>query len=188
MSGLSTIVTVDDLLALYASAEADTLYDEVVTERQHAEQCAARARFEGAEDALVAAALFHDVGHIVLRDNRPLGVDLERDHRHELAGATLLSRWFGPVVTEPVRLHVAAKRYLCTVEPAYIDRLTASSVRSLTAQGGIMTAADAERFATSEFAASAIALRRWDDSGKVEGLVVTPVADYRAMLLGLENT
>ncbi len=183
--GAEPLRTIDDLIALYASPDADTLYDEVVTERRHAEQCAALARAGGANDALVAAALLHDVGHLVLRDNRPLGVELERDHHHERAGARVLARWFGPDVTEPVRLHVAAKRYLCTVEPGYVDRLSPSSVRSLAAQGGPMSPAEVVVFESRPHAEAATALRRWDDRGKVDGLVMEPVSAHRALLLGL---
>ncbi len=179
--------TIDDLLELYLSAEAEKLYDEVVTEREHAEQCAAVARAQGAEPELVAAALLHDLGHIVLRDNRPLDVELDRDWHHDRAGATLLTRWFGPEVTEPVRLHVAAKRYLCATDPTYFDRLSPSSVRSLEVQGGPMSPEEVEAFEALEHGEAAANLRRWDDAGKVDGLKVDPVASYRDLLLSLTH-
>ncbi len=62
------------------------------------------------------------------------------DDRHEEQGQRWLERWFGPEVTEPVRLHVAAKRFLCATEPDYFGRLAPDSVLSLSLQGGPMSA------------------------------------------------
>ena len=100
-------------------------------------------------------------------------------------GATYLGRWFGPEVTEPVRLHVAAKRYLCAVEPAYHDGLSPSSVRSLAVQGGPMSSDEAARFAAEEGCDAAVRVRRWDDEGKVADLEVPPFAAYRDLLESL---
>ncbi len=104
------------------------------------------ARSEGAPDHLVAAALLHDVGHLVSDDNVTLDDDLTDDFHHERVGAQYLARWFGPEVTAPVALHVAAKRYLCAVEPGYLDGLSPSSTRSLALQGGPMSADEVTRF------------------------------------------
>src|ERR1700741_3256561 len=105
---------------------------------------------------LVAAALLHDVGH--LRG--------ETDARHGPAGAQGLGPGVGPAVTEPVRLHVAAKRYLCAIAPGYFGLLSAESVRTLALQGGPMTPEQAAAFAALPFAHDAVAVRRWDDQAK----------------------
>jgi gamma-butyrobetaine dioxygenase len=174
--------TIDDLIALYRSPEAQALYDEVVTEQEHALQCAACGVADGAPDALVIAALFHDVGHLVVRDNVPLDATLDRDHHHDRAGAAVLGRWFDERVTEPVRLHVTAKRYLCAVEPEYHDALSPSSVRSLDVQGGPMSATEIADFEAAPWASDAVALRRWDDRGKQADLVVRPIESFRPMI------
>ena len=106
------------------------------------------------------------------------GVDL----RHEVVGADLLAAVLPPSVTEPIRMHVEAKRYLCAVDPTYAAGLSAGSQRSLAAQGGPMTEAEAVAFTTRPGAADAVRLRRWDDAGKVEGLERPPFAAYRATL------
>ena len=126
----------NELVALYASPAALRMYDEAVTELDHALQAAALAQSDGAPDHLVAAALLHDVGHLVSDDNVTLDDDLTDDFHHERVGAQYLARWFGPEVTAPVALHVAAKRYLCAIEPGYLDGLSPSSARSLALQGG----------------------------------------------------
>ena len=76
----------------------------------------------------------------------------------------------GPVVpedvTEPVRLHVAAKRYLCAVVPRYYGKLSAASVYTLAVQGGPMTTEEAAEFETLPHAGAAVAVRRWDEAAK----------------------
>lgn len=169
----------------YAGPEAQALYDEAVTELDHGLQCAALAEAEGAEPALVAAALLHDVGHLVVGDLAPIDEELTRDFHHERAGATYLARWFGPEVTEPVRLHVAAKRYLCAIDPGYHASLTPSSVRSLDVQGGPMSDDEATAFAAQAASDAAVRVRRWDDRGKVDGLDVAPFDHYLPLLESL---
>ncbi len=182
---VSALATLDDLIELYRGPEADRLYDEAVTERAHALQCAAVAAADVAADALVAAALLHDVGHLILGDNRPMHMPLGQDHGHDRAGAHLLSRWFGPAVTEPVRLHVAAKRYLVAVDASYGARLSPASERSLAVQGGAMGPSEREAFLASPWWADAVALRRWDDEAKVVGRAVLPVDDWMPLLRSL---
>jgi phosphonate degradation associated HDIG domain protein len=158
------------------------MYDEVVTELDHALQSAALAQAAGAPDHLVAAALLHDVGHLVADDNVPLDAELTEDFHHERVGARYLTQWFGPEVAGPVALHVAAKRYLCAVEPGYLEDLSPSSVRSLALQGGPMTAAEVEAFERLPHHAEATLVRRWDDRAKIAGLAVARFDDHRALL------
>jgi gamma-butyrobetaine dioxygenase len=97
-------------------------------------------------------------------------------------GAQWLGQWFGPAVTEPVRLHVAAKRYLCATEPNYFGLLSAESVRTLALQGGPMTPEQAAAFGALPFAHDAVAVRRWDDEAK-DPLVTPPDFGYFEALL-----
>ena len=175
----------DELVALYASPQAQRMYDEDVTELEHALQAAALARADDAPDHLVAAALVHDVGHLVSDDNVALDEELTDDFQHERVGARYLTRWFGPQVTAPVALHVAAKRYLCTVEADYFAGLSASSVRSLHLQGGPMSAAEVEAFERLPNHREATLVRRWDDRAKVGGLAVAGLDEYRSLLTRL---
>ena len=178
----------NELVALYASPAARRMYDEEVTELEHALQSAALAQAEGAPDHLVAAALLHDVGHLVSDDNVPLDEDLAEDFHHERVGARYLARWFGPEVTAPVALHVAAKRYLCAVKPGYLDDLSPSSVRSLALQGGPMSAAEVEAFERLSHHEAATLVRRWDDRAKVAGLAVADLDAYRSLLARLASS
>ena len=157
---------------------------EAVSMSQHMEQSAACAVADGAPDSLVVAALLHDIGHFV--GEHPIeALEQGRDNYHEEAGARFLESRFPPEVTEPIRLHVAAKRYLCAVDKAYFDQLSDASVNSLNVQGGPMTTQEIRQFETNPHYRDAVRLRRYDDDGKVAGLTIRPVGDYRPMLESL---
>jgi phosphonate degradation associated HDIG domain protein len=161
------VSALDEIRAAFLRRGGDT-YGEGVSQLEHALQCAACAERDGAQPALIAATLLHDIGHLVHdlpQDIADRGVDTQ----HESLGSAFLSRHFGPAVTEPVRLHVAAKRYLATTEPGYYDLLSAASIQSLQLQGGLMSTEERARFAGERFADDAIRLRRWDDEGKAVG-------------------
>ena len=162
-------MTADDAIQiiadLFAGDGAAEYLGEPVTQAAHMLQAAALAERDRAGDALIAAALLHDVGHFA---GTLAGRDLMRgtDNRHGESGASWLARWFGEEVTEPVRLHVAAKRYLCAVEDAYAKTLSPASVYTLEVQGGPMRAIELAAFEANRYAAAAIRVRRWDDAAK----------------------
>jgi gamma-butyrobetaine dioxygenase len=172
---------IDCLFTLFREKGSGAYFGEAVTETEHALQSAYLAEQSGAAPALIAAALLHDVGHLL----HGLPEDLaERgiDGRHEEGGAAWLQRYFDPAVVDPVRLHVAAKRYLCAVEPAYHAALSEASQRSLRLQGGPMSPEEVKRFEQEPWFRSAIAVRRWDDRAKVPDLVVPELEHYRPCL------
>lgn len=172
---------IDRLFELFREKGNGAYFGEEVTETEHALQCAHLAEQAGASPEVVAAALLHDVGHLL--HNLPEDV-AERgiDGRHEEGGAAWLDRYFGPAIVDPVRLHVAAKRYLCAVEPEYHARLSKASQRSLGLQGGPMTPNEVSRFEKEPWFRSAVAVRRWDDGAKVRDLVVPDLEHYRPCL------
>jgi phosphonate degradation associated HDIG domain protein len=151
-------------------------YDEAVSQSEHAAQAAALAREAGAGDDLVVAALLHDLGHLLGGDAEADGRD--RDLHHEDVASRFLARWFGPGVTEPIRHHVEAKRYLCATDPSYLATLSPASVHSLALQGGVMDPEQAAEFVRRPYAAAAIQLRRWDDLAKEPSRIVAPVRAY----------
>lgn len=155
-----------DPFALFAARGHTAYVGEPVSQVEHACQAAALARAAGAPSHLVVAALLHDVGHLLVDDEE--ATRRGDDTRHERMGARYLARWFGPTVTEPVRLHVAAKRYLAR-DPHYAARLSEESRRSLQLQGGVMDAAEAAAFAAETYFEAAIHLRQWDDLAKEVG-------------------
>jgi phosphonate degradation associated HDIG domain protein len=147
-----------------------------INQLQHALQSAAHAETDGAPPATVLASLLHDVGHMI----HELGEDPASrgvDDVHEELGAKWLAERFGPAVSEPVRLHVAAKRYLCTVESDYFGKLSPDSVRSLKLQGGLMSPDEVEQFRANPYYAEAVRLRRYDEAAK-DPRATTPDFDH----------
>jgi gamma-butyrobetaine dioxygenase len=169
---------------MFGTAQAAEYLGESVTVAEHQLRTAARAAAAGAPPALVAAALLHDVGHVLDTDAAE-ALGRGEDIRHEDTGAAWLARWFGPEVTEPVRLHVAAKRYLCATEAGYYDLLSPSSRQTLAMQGGPMAGAELAAFQAGPQAAAAAAVRRWDDGGKDPNVQVVPLAAYDDLLVAL---
>lgn len=159
-------------------------YGEDVSQLEHALQTAHHARMEAAPDALIAAALLHDVGHMMQKAGED-AADRGLDTRHEHIGAGFLARAFGRDVTEPVRLHVAAKRYLATHEPGYRDSLSAASLQSLALQGGLMDEDESAAFLADPHARAAIRLRRWDEMGKAPGVQIAGLDAYQDLLCNL---
>jgi phosphonate degradation associated HDIG domain protein len=149
---------------------------EAVTQLEHALQAAVFAERAGADDYLVTAALLHDVGHL-LHDLPADAPDHLIDDRHETLAAKWLWQFFDNRVVEPVRLHVAAKRYLCLVDEDYLRRLSPPSVQSLQLQGGPMREAERIEFELHPYFQSALELRRWDEAAKIAGME-TPGLDH----------
>jgi [1-hydroxy-2-(trimethylamino)ethyl]phosphonate dioxygenase len=169
---------IEQLLNLMATQGGRQYGGEAVSQREHALQAAFLAETEGAPASLVAAALLHDIGHMLHKegdDAAARGVD----DRHEALGGKQLRRLFGPAVSEPVRLHVDAKRYLCTSDAGYFATLSPASVRSLALQGGPFSAAEAADFIARPYAADAVRVRRWDEAAKVAGRATPPLAHFR---------
>jgi gamma-butyrobetaine dioxygenase len=170
--------------ALFADKAGTAYLGEQVTTAEHLLQAATCAEELDLGDALIVAALLHDVGHFLVSSSSgpPIvasaaALDGDRPLDHAADGAAWLAQWFAPAVTEPVRLHVEAKRYLCQREPAYAASLSPASVRSLGLQGGPMDVAHAATFSEAPHSADAVALRRCDDWAKTPGFG-TPDLDH----------
>ncbi|MBL1086679.1 TauD/TfdA family dioxygenase [Streptomyces actinomycinicus] len=175
------------LAALFAGAGSAEYLGEPVSMAQHMLQAGALAEAAGAPPHLVAAALLHDVGHVDGDVVTGRALMSGSDNRHSHTGADALGRWFGPEVTEPVRLHVAAKRYLCAVEPGYHARLSEASKYTLEVQGGVMSPVQAAEFAALPGAADAVAVRRWDDEAKDPDAFTPPFEHFLPLLTGLRR-
>jgi len=175
--------TVDHILHLYAT-RGDDHYGEDVSQREHAEQCAYHARIDGADDALIIAALLHDIGHLLHKFGED-AADRGIDTRHERIGSGWLARCLPPSVSEPIGLHVAAKRYLATINPSYLKGLSAASLQSFLLQGGLMDAEEMTAFLAHPAHEAALDLRRYDELGKIVGADMPAFASYAPMIRAL---
>jgi gamma-butyrobetaine dioxygenase len=174
-------VIVDEIFRVFREYGAEQYLGEQVSMTEHMLQSAYAAERDGAPSRLVAAALLHDYGHFIHglpEDSAEHGVDTQ----HEEVAYRFLTEHFGQEISEPIRLHVAAKRYLCAVEPSYLAELSPASVHSLELQGGPYGPDDVAAFEASPFAEDAVRLRRYDDVGKVPGLETPSLEYYRPVL------
>jgi phosphonate degradation associated HDIG domain protein len=171
----------NQIFELFQTRGHDAYFGEGVSQREHALQAAWLAQNSNARPALVVAALLHDIGHLIhgLPENI---ADQGVDGYHEAAGANWLSAHFGSEVTEPIRLHVDAKRYLCSTDPVYQAMLSPSSLQSLALQGGPLNPEEARAMEANPFFAGAVLLRRWDDAAKVPGLTVPDFEHYHNLI------
>jgi [1-hydroxy-2-(trimethylamino)ethyl]phosphonate dioxygenase len=171
----------DEVIAIFKRRGSGAYFGESVSMTEHALQAAYFAQAAAAAPALVLAALLHDVGHLI--DDVPDDLaDWTVDAHHERVGSRWLARRFQPDVSEPVRLHVPAKRYLLATDQQYFARLSPASVVTLKLQGGPMAAHEVAEFETERFCKEAVLLRQCDDQGKVTGLKTPGLGDYLSLI------
>lgn len=175
----STIV--DFIAGIFERRGAEDYLGEAVSMAAHMLQGAVLAEKEGAPEELVAAALLHDIGHFT-SEFGTLSLGDTRDNYHEEAGARVLERFFPPVITECVRLHVPAKRYLCATDKGYYDRLSDASKHTLSLQGGPMSAEEIAAFEANPYHREAVRVRIWDDEGKKPDMQTPDFQHYVPLL------
>ncbi len=154
---------------------------EPVTMAQHMLQGAALAEQQGLAEPVIVAALLHDIGHFTSEFGMFTMADTQ-DRYHEEAGAKVLERFFPSIVTDCVRYHVAAKRYLCATRPEYFEQLSAASIHSLNLQGGPMSAEEVAAFEKLKNLEDIIQVRYLDDAGKLADMPTPDFAHYAPMV------
>jgi len=151
-------------------------YGERLDMLDHALQTASNAANTQADESMILACLMHDIGHS-FGDAGKWGL---ADHAE--TGAEVLLQLFNPCVVEPIRLHVAAKRYLVSKDNSYASKLSKASIESLAEQGGPMTDEEITTFEANPYHLAAIELRRFDDAGKSPTMMVAPLESYRSLI------
>lgn len=154
---------------------------EPVTMAQHMLQGATLAERANAPEVVIVAALLHDIGHFTSEFGTYHPDDVT-DRHHEDAGAEVLAPFFPSLVTDCVRYHVAAKRYLCATKPEYFNRLSAASVHTLGLQGGPMDAAEVAEFQRNPNLEQIIQVRYLDEAGKHADMETPPFAHFAPMV------
>lgn len=176
-------LSIDGVIQLFEKRASTQYGREAVSQMEHALQCAQLALEAGETDASIVAALLHDVGHLIAAENEVQADDTaERNDLHEYIALPFLRSVLPAAVLEPIRLHVDAKRYLCTAEPGYWDTLSLASKHSLEQQGGPFSPQAALAFLQQPFAQEAIRLRRYDDLAKVAQKVTPDLAYFTTRL------
>ena len=176
----------DDVLSeiqrLFAKRGEQEYLGEAVTQLEHALQCAQLAQEAQADNFLVAAALLHDVGHLLYVEKTASHAPKGEDDFHENVGYHWAKARFRSVVSDCIRLHVPAKRYLCTVDDRYFGLLSSASVESLRLQGGPMSAEETSAFESEQYFREAVQVRRWDDEAKVVGKSTPPLEHFHGAI------
>ncbi len=170
-------LTLQDIERLFEERGGEQYSGEPVTQLQHALQTAARGEAEGASDALVTAALLHDLGHL-LHDLGKTPSMQGLDDVHQYRVLPFLRGLFDDAMLDAIKLHVDAKRYLCATRPDYHASLSDDSKRSLLLQGGIFSDVEAASFIAQPAARDAVSLRLWDDLAKDADKPTPPLSHF----------
>ncbi len=173
------------ILDTFQRRGSESYADEPVTQLQHALQCAQLARENQASDSLVLASLLHDLGHIMADSALPASLEEDLHDAHEARAYDWLLNHFGAAVADPVHLHVAAKRYLCTTDPEYVKLLSPTSYKSYLDQGGPMSEEEIQAFEAEPHFEAALTLRRWDDQAKAADLQTPGLESYVPLMEAL---
>lgn len=153
------------LAGIFKRRGGEEYLGEPVTMAEHMLQAATLAEEANLPEEIIVAALLHDIGHFT-SEFGTFSMDDTEDRYHEEAGAEVLERFFPTVVTDCVRHHVAAKRYLCATRSEYFNRLSEASVHSLNLQGGPMDPGEIAEFEKNPNLEAIIQVRYLDDAGK----------------------
>lgn len=179
-------LTVDEISRLLTVRGSQQYGREAVSQLDHALQCAHLAEQAGETPHTVVAALLHDLGHLLATERDHQADDEQKqDDLHQFIAIPFLRGLLPDAVLEPIRMHVDAKRCLCTTELGYWDKLSPASQRSLELQGGAMTLAQAQAFMAQPFAHEALRLRRCDDLAKTPQAQTPPLQHYLDLLARL---
>jgi len=172
---------VDLIEDIFLRRGAESYLGEQVTMAQHMLQAAQCAEEAGADNSQIVAALLHDIGHYkneIPESSLARGIN----NFHEEAGANFLEDYFPASVVEPIRQHVAAKRYLCAVDSNYFNLLSSASIHTLNLQGGAMSDKEVKEFEKNKYLEQCINLRYWDDQGKDPEKNYPSFSYYRALI------
>ena len=158
----------------------DLYLGEKLTVAEHMIQTAMLAEKNKEKDQLICSCLLHDIGHLIIQNSnlivsRPLSV------KHEDVAYDFLKNHFKSEVTEPIKLHVQAKRYLCC-NSHYYELLSDASKTTLKIQGGKMNDYEIKKFTSLKFHKDAIALREYDDKGKKTNIKMKKIDEYKDLL------
>lgn len=178
---LTRTTIVPFLAEIFDSRGAEEYLGEPVTMAEHMLQGATMAEEAGMTEEIIVATLLHDIGHFH-SEFGTFSMDDTEDRHHEEAGARVLDSFFPSLVTDCVRLHVAAKRYLCAVDPEYFNALSEASVHSLKLQGGPMTAEEVTAFERNPNLREIVQVRHLDDAGKRADMVTPGFAHFAPMV------
>lgn len=178
--------TATKIISLYQKyGEADYI-GESITQNSHMIQAAMIAEQIRPDDSeFILAAFLHDVGHLLAFDSNKkidtMGGYGIKDHEN-LGSEYLLKHGFSNRVADLVRNHVSAKRYLCSTDPSYYEKLTPASQHTFQQQGSYLTSDEIKRYEDDPFHKEYCQMRLIDDQAKLKDVSLKPLSHYQSMI------
>lgn len=187
MSTQEIFQSAQEIIYLYQQHGNKDYIGEPVSQIEHMCQCAQLAENAGADDDVVLAAFFHDIGHLcefAFPEKKTQHMDNVGVVDHEKLGAEyLLNKGFSKKIVKLVQSHVAAKRYLTYHCPEYYNKLSDSSKKTLQFQGGVMASEEAIAFKSDDLFDLYVSIRKWDDLAKKTAQALPDLEHYRHMMI-----
>ena len=154
---------IDELIKLYNTVGNENYFGEVVSKREHMIQAAVSAEEHIESEQLILACLLHDIGHLLEKDDmNGLGVK-----NHGTVGKQYLEKMgMNKRVCKLVESHIAAKRYLVSIDETYYEKLSEASKKTLEYQGGKMNEDEINNFEKDLDMIEILGVRYHDDNGK----------------------
>lgn len=178
---------VEEIIYLYKNFGNEDYIGEPVSQIEHMCQCAQLAEDAGADEEVILAAFFHDIGHLcefAFPEKKLQHMDGAGIVDHEKLGYTyLINKGFSKKIAQLVQSHVQAKRYLTCKFPEYFKMLSEASIKTLVFQGGVMSDAEAILFESDPLHQMYVQLRRWDEQAKEIAKPLPPLNNYKKMML-----
>lgn len=170
-----------EVFGLYERFGKADYIGEPVSQIEHMSQAAQFAIDEGCDDNVVLAAFFHDIGHICAMENEFNKMGGYGVKSHEKVGADFLrEKGFPEEIARLVENHVQAKRYLTFKYPEYFQSLSEASRKTLSYQGGVMTAEEADNFERDALFEMSIRMRKWDELAKEVKVALIDLEDLKS--------
>ncbi len=184
MNRFDAIQNVDEIFSLYKLFGEEDYIGEPVSQLEHMCQAAQMAEALGYDQEIVLAAFFHDIGHLCEHIMALENMDGVGVVDHESIGMNfLLQRGFSERIGKLVKSHVDAKRYLTFKHPAYFDKLSEASKKTLEFQGGKMNEQEALEFENDPLFEEYIIMRTLDDKAKITGMPLPDLDYYKHMAI-----
>lgn len=186
MELLGKDTSVETAFLLYKKYGHNDYLGEPVNQLEHATQCAMLAENEGFPTEVILGAFLHDIGHLVGKDKSleqmiTNGQVIGVQHHDKVGEEYLKELGFPKAITDFVRGHVSAKRYLVYKKPGYYAQLSSASKMTLVHQGGPMTAEEAEMFEKCDAFQAILRMRHWDEQAKDPNVIIDSLDKYENM-------
>ena len=154
-------------------------FTEQISIFEHGVQAAWYAEQQGHSEDVILAALLHDIGHCAYGSAQPRMKGLGAIN-HDWIGARLaLEYGFSHKIALLIGFHVEAKRYLAGKKPAYYEKLSPASKKTLVFQGGAMSPAEQKAFEARPYFTEILQVRTNDEKGKALNFTMPNFSYYQ---------